>query len=62
MGELFLYYYFLPLLTTYLLAKSSIWFLRNLKAGKDTTTSAKVTTFTALVWVFSILLSIYLIR
>ena len=59
MADLILYYYFLPLLSTYLLAKVFIQLLKNLIAGKDTMIWGALFTSLSVAWVASILLSIY---
>lgn len=59
-ADLFLVYYFLPLVWTYLLAKVFIKLLKNLIAGKDYKVWGVLFTSLSMVWVATILLSIYL--
>lgn len=59
-ADVFLLYYFLPLVFTYLLAKVFIQLLKSLIAGKDFKVWGVLFTSLSMVWVATILLSIYL--
>ncbi len=62
MADLFIFYYFLPLLFAFLWFRNLVWLLENLKLGKDTKLPKTfgAGSILSMGLVFSILLSIYL--
>ena len=61
MADLFIFYYFLPLLFAFLWFRNLVWLLENLKLGKDTKLPKTFGSILSMGLVFSILLSIYLL-
>ena len=61
MADLFIFYYFLPLLFAFLWFRNLVWFLENLKHGKETKLPKTFGSILSMALVFSILLSIFLL-
>ena len=59
--DLFLFYYFLPMLFAYLWFKNLIWLLECLKKNEDTQLPKVFGSILSVGLIFSILLSIYLL-
>lgn len=61
MTDLFLFYYFLPLLFAFLWFRNLVWLLENLKLGKDIKLPKTFGSILSVALVFSILQSVYII-